>query len=475
MNRAIISFLIVGFLIPVIITGCSNDDYPGIHEFVAAFKNPSESFLGEEFEKEIEISFSQPAPESGFIKIGFTTELLYGEEKDFTTFPAVDDGFIEIPILKGTTTTSFQVFKQLEVLPGEEKSIEFEIHSVYVPEIQSFTQGNTTVLVSFSETASLGGTVTPDVGGPNQPNQVYFSLRTKKETKIRRDSWDLGFSSEGFHVKLNSSVFMFGGALEFENIDAVREADVAALKPKMNFLVEGSDAYVDHPDGNPNHYVVHFVSENDAENPVFLIKMGYEIGTETPEPGGVAVAGAERGWKKIRILRRGTDYLLQYADVDSPTHEEVQISKISEFNFTFFRMASAGVVPVEPEKPDWDLNFTTTIEIEDFPEGGMTAYGYSDYVQINNLGNVRAYRVSTETVSYENFSISEVDENLFSDDQRIIGSSWRNTLPPDRRVFTDIFYVVRDAEGNNYKLKFNALENENGIRGYPEFEYQLLK
>lgn len=460
----------------VLFSGCSDDDYPGIHEFVVAFQNPSESFSGDEAQKEIALSFSGSAPEDGFVEIRFNTDLIYGEDGDFSTTPGATDGTIQIPISKDDTTVSFEVHKFLEVLPGEEKNIEFEISSVSIPGVSAYSQGNTHILVSFSETASLGGTVNPEVGGPNQPNQVYFSLRTKTETKIRRDEWDLGFSSgEGFHVKLNSSLFMFAGALEFTDIDAVREADVVSLKPQMNFLVEGSDAYVDHPDGNPNHYVIHTVSENDANNPVFLLKMGNEIGTETPEPGGVAVAGAERGWKKIRILQRDGAYVLQYADVDSPDHEEITISKTPGFNFTFFRIQSQSVVPIEPEQFLWDLNFTVTTEIEDFPDGGMTAYGYSDYVQTNTLGGTAVYRVSTDEFSYDEFSINHLDENKFVLDQRIIGSSWRNTLPPNRQIVTNIFYVIRDAEENYYKLKFTAFENENGIRGYPEFEYKILK
>lgn len=471
--RLIASILFI-FLVFI---ACDKDEYPGINDFVVAFQNPSEQFLGEESVKEINIVFSQPAPETGQIIVQFTSEnLSYGEEGQFITEPHADGNLVQLPVQKGDTGASFKVFKQTEVLPGEIKEILFSVSSVQMPSLNAYTQGNTEMLLSFSQSASIGGTMNPDVGGPNEPNQVYVNLRSKLETKIRRDVWDFGFySGEAFHVRLNSSLYMFAAALESTDIDAIGEADVSGLKPNMNFLVEGSDQYVDHPDGDLNKLAIKPISAHDAENPVYLVKMGNEIGTDTPSPGGVAVAGADRGWKKIRILQRGNEYLLQYADVNSTTHTEVSIPKNPGFNFNFFSLSTESIVNVEPAQDEWDLNFTVAIEIEELPGAGNTAYGYSDYVATNKLGNVKAYRVYTSDIGYSNFGLADINEANFSEDPRTIGASWRNTLPPDRGIFTNIFYVIKDSDGNYYKLRFTALENQNGVRGYPEFEYKLLK
>ena len=85
--------------------------------------------------------------------------------------------------------------------------------------------------------------------------------------------------------------------------------------------------------------------------------------------------------------------------------------------------------------------------------------------------------VDTE-LSYENFTLVDVETSLFvENDRRTIGSSWRNgggpgTLPS---LKDNVFYIVNDTDGNLYKLKFLALTNENGERGYPEFVYSLLQ
>src|SRR5699024_10176180 len=296
---------------------CSSDDNTANNnEFVVAFKHSSENFLDDSTELTIELVYSSEAPENGNIDITYNTEnLTYGENNDFVTNPPAADGIISIPIIQGTSGTSFELTKLTEALPNEEKSITFSISNIDIANTEAYTQGNTTTQVFYNPTASLGGTLSPEIGGPNEPNQVYLSLSRKEETLVKRDTWDLGFySGNDFRVKLNSSIYMFVAALDQTDIDNVRETDVNHLKSGMDFLVEGSDIYVDNPNGDINGTAIQAISENEEENPVYLLKLGHKVGTETPSAGGVAVAGEERGYKKIRILRHGEDYILQYAD-----------------------------------------------------------------------------------------------------------------------------------------------------------------
>jgi hypothetical protein len=454
-----------------------DDDHWGTNEFVAAFKNPSESIPENNPEIEIQIVFSEKAANDGWVKIDFNGHnVSYGETADFITLPAAEEGVITVPIQKNTEQTVFTIKRLTEALPEDDKSVEFSIVNIEMPGKTTQIQGNKTVLVSFSETAALGGTISPEVGGPNEPNQVYLELRTKKETAIRRDTWDLGFySGDDFRVRLNGSLFMFAGKLSSTNIDEISSAEVQELKTKMGFLIEDSDQYVDDPSGIITGTAIEGISVNDIENHVYLLNLGNEIGTDTPEPGGVAIAGEERGYMKIRILRQGDDYILQYAEVEATTHQQVVISKTEGYNFTFFSLITENIVSVEPESNRWDLNFTVKTEVEELPGAGFTAYGYSDYVETNPLGNVKAYRVYTDEFSYDEFSVNNIDETKFTLDQRTIGASWRKVTPPDKYLYDNIFYIVKDSDGNYYKLKFTALENENGIRGYPEFKYDLLQ
>lgn len=473
-NFTIILFLISGLLF----YNCNDEDTLwGSGEFVAAFKNPSENISAQQDEIAIELVYSETAISDGWISLTYTSDgLVYGENADFTTTPVTEQGFIKIPVVKGSQSTSFSVKRLSEVLPNDDKSVIFSIVEIEMPGKTTQIQGNKTVLVSFSETASLGGTLSPEVGGPNQPNQVYLELRLKTETKIRRDAWDLGFySGEDFRVKLNSSLYMFAGRLSSTDIDNISSSEVADLKSKMGFLIEDSNYYVDDPSGVITGTVIDEISANDLENHVFLLNMGYTIGTDTVESGSVAIAGAERGYKKIRVLRQGDNYILQYANLNESGHHELVIPKTAGYNFTFLSIGTESIVSVEPEANRWDLNFTVKTEVEAFPSGGFTAYGYSDYVETNPLGGVKAYRVYTDEYSYEGFAVNHIDESKFNLDQRTIGASWRKVTPPNKYLYDNIFYIIKDADGNYYKLKFTAFENENGVRGYPQFKYDLLK
>ena len=91
------------------------------------------------------------------------------------------------------------------------------------------------------------------------------------------------------------------------------------------------------------------------------------------------------------------------------------------------------------------------------------------------------YTIDTEVetgLSYDSFTLEDVvDANFVYNDQRGIGSSWRNGGGPgvEPSLKDNVFYIVNDTDGNLYKLKFLALTNESGERGHPEFVYALLQ
>ncbi|CDF81089.1 heme-binding protein HmuY-like protein [Formosa agariphila KMM 3901] len=323
-----------------------------------------------------------------------------------------------------------------------------------------------------------GATVTPNLGGANEPNQVYVDLSTNTTTEIARDSWDLGFSSgTEFRVVLNGSIYMATAALSATDIDAVTEdnTEVLTLQEQVAVGTYAAEniAFVDAPNGDLSGTAIAEVTEDN--NNVYLLNLGFGLSNESAATGSVAVTGESRGWKKIKITKSGNDYVLQYADLNATTHQEITISKNSDYNFTFFSFNTETVVDVEPKKSEWDLNFTVfTNEIQ-----GYGSYGYTDFVANNLKADAKAYLINNEeaTLTYDTFTLDDVNSTLFENDQRNIGSSWRNGGGPSSlpSLKDSVFYIVQDANGNYYKLKFLALTNESGVRGYPEFVYSLLQ
>lgn len=334
------------------------------------------------------------------------------------------------------------------------------------------------------EIPTVGATLQPTVGGPNQPNQVYLDLSSKESKVVNRSTWDFGFSTGSeFRVILNGSLKMAAKKLETSDITLTQTIDAnvsvgAGESPASN-------GYVDNPTGvlagagAGIGTAIAEISATDADNKVYLVNLGFAVSTAKPAVGSVSVDGDARGWKKVRILRNGNGYKIQYADLTSATFTEKTISKDAAFNFSFFSLASGNTVSVEPEKTKWDLNFTTFTNY--LPGATEVTYGYSDFIVSNAKGGTQVYQVLVSAGgSYADFTKAKVVEANFTasvTDQRAIGSNWRSgggptTLPSIR---TDRFYVVKDAAGNYYKVKFLAMTNDAGERGNPTLEYAILQ
>jgi len=465
-NKYIKLYFIAISILTITFSSCSKDESLESDPFVVAFESLSKNLMDIENDETIVLVYSEIALENGSVIININPKnATYGI--DFITIPAASDNTITLPISTGEFENSI-VFKKLNTILDETTEIEFVVMSINYN--NSNIQGYSNFLINAS--ASLGGSFSPEVGGPNEGNQVFVDLSSQRSTLAKRDTWDLGFySGNNFRVTINGSIFMAAKSLTSNNIDAITEADVAGLQPQVavGTFNPTNAAYVDAPNGDILETAIAEISENDNENPVYLLNLGYEVGTDIPTPGSVAIAGDQRGWKKIRILRNNNNYILQYANLNDSAHEEIIISKSSVFSFNHFSFNTNTLVNVAPQKQKWDLCFTVFTNVL----SGAGSYGFSDFTVHNRNGGALAYKVNSSDFQYDDFGINNIIEPNFSRDITTIGSSWRSVF--DRIAYNDRFYIIKDPNGNNYKIKFLALTNDDGIRGYPEFEYKLLQ
>lgn len=328
----------------------------------------------------------------------------------------------------------------------------------------------------------LGTTIEPEVGGPAQPNQVWIDLSSHTETKNVRTDWDLGFSTgEEFRVILNNSILMAAAEIESNDIDAVNQSNFNSLINIIDITAGFPGEYIDNVAGDyfNNGTAIKEISANDADNKVYLLKMGYELYLGNDIPNNSAyTAGDSRGYKKVRILRNGNDgYKIQYADLNDTTHKEFIVTKDPEYHFTYFSFDLEDVVKIQPKKNNWDLCFTVFNNVIE----GHGTYIYADYIVSNHLSGVGIYQVDTDhatlTQDYNNFTINDVDESLFEyNDQRSLGGNWRSTVSGTSStpvVHGDRFFVLKDPDGIMYKIRFISMTKD-GQRGYPVFEFDPL-
>ncbi|MFH6949197.1 HmuY family protein [Flavobacterium sp. FlaQc-51] len=461
------------------LVSCSSDDNNTVEANAVTFAEASLNLTAAA--TPIELKFATPTAAAGTLTISFTeTAVVSGT--DFTTLPAATAKTVIVPFEKNVSSVSFTVNKLKEAIEGEVKNVVFTINS---SSINVVTGLNKSIQVNFNQTASLGNVLAATVGGPNQPNQLYLDLSSGTSKSVNRAAWDFGFSSgTDFRVIINGSVKMAVKKLETSDItlSQVIDADVTVGAG----TTAASNGYVDNPTGvlagagAGIGTAIAEISATDSENKVYLVNMGSLVGTAVPEKGSVIVDGESRGWKKVRILRSGTGYKIQYADLTSATFTEKVITKDAAYNFTFFSLASGNTVSVEPEKAKWDLNFTVFTNYLNMGAGEVS-YGYADFISTNSRAGAQVYQVLVAAGgSYTDFTKAKVVEDNFkvsATDQRIIGANWRNGGGPTSlpSIRTDRFYVIKDAAGNYYKLKFLTMLNEAGERGNVTLEYAILK
>ena len=499
-----------------IISSCSDDDGEDLIDFTVSFSSATVSLGETDAETEITLSFSRAATEAGTITVSYTGEnAAYGT--DFTTLPAGGNGTISVPVAVGDLSSTITFTKLQDPIEGTTKSVALSLNGY---DVQDWANGATTSsAVSFTPIAATGGVIDAEQGGSNQPNQVYIDLSSNTQTAVRRDAWEIAF-----HGGTENRVFFFFSLLvaaaeldgvtdmlsitEDSNLTAPLELNsfdqmfepitvtvntvgelVAGLPvsyPQYGNVAENL-VFTDNQEGTLEGTAFAEISTTAEQNNVYIVSLGSEIPTEPADVGSISTTGENRGFMKVRVLSDGNSYTVQYAALNETSNlSEVTIQKDDSYNLQAFSLIDGQVVNVEPEKGNWDLNFSGV-----FSYYGAASFGgpptiagvtFSDYVLHNTLGGVGLYQVTTKDAdgnatdapSYTNFSRADVVESeLVYNDRAIIGSGWRSVFGV-AAVRDDRYFVLKDADDNYYKLLFTAFTNDQGERGFPQFTYERL-
>lgn len=470
--KSVLSAIAIGGL--VIFSSCKED--PELPDNLAAFETDQLGISPEESELEIVVRLSREVTEAGELVLSVEENgLVYGTT--YTTDPVVVANLITIPVAAGSSQVSFTVSKVATVGYDGSESLVFAI--VEVPEALVIgIQAQLTL--SFGEILATAGQMEINGGGATYGNKVFIDLSRNRQTAIARTSWDLGFyTGDDFRVILNASNGMMAYALDKTDLTTVTNADTVLLRNRLSYdavfaAINTSpppawttEAYkwIDDPSGDLTKTVIASVSATASENKVYIINRG----------NGVGVPAPALGWKKIRVIRNVSGYTLQHADINSSTFSEIQITKNPTFEFNYVNF-NTGTVLVEPARTSWDIAWSHFGNLVNFG-AGLVPYYYPDIILQNRVGVETVRVLTTSEVTYENFSEANLETLVFGDQSQLrIGIDWRSSGGPSGgpALRTDRFYVIKDADGNYYKLKFTALTT-NGERGRPQITYALIK
>lgn len=321
---------------------------------------------------------------------------------------------------------------------------------------------------SDGSTMQLNGLIANEAGSA-AGNSVYVDFSANKQVSAARGSWDLGFyGGDEFRVIINHSVGATAKILDKTDLNQVTAADTVSLVASSELaLGQGDGAFnvLDPVEGNKAAYlsgtVIKEISATDANNKVYIVNRG-----------SAGITG-NRGWQKIRVIRNGNGYTLQYAKITETSFKTINVTKDNAYNFKYVSFVN-GVVNVEPSKSDWDIQWGLTT----YKYSSTIPYTFSDFIIINFLAGVQAAEVSTSTVAYADFKESNLSTVNFKSERDVIGAGWRTSpgISGVGSVKSNVFYVVKDGSGNVYKLKFNSyIETDGGTRGKPVVEFKLVK
>lgn len=413
---------------------------------------------------QIKLKLSRAVTQDVPVVLNLTTSgVEYGT--DFTSTPAAVSGVINTTIPSGSDQAVVTIAKVDGALFDGDEFLTLELYSSGSPVILG---ANRQITVNFSELVATSATATMNGGGVLYPNKVFVDLSANRQTVVNRNTWDLGFyTGAEFRVILNSSSAMMAKQINKNDLTQVTAADTVGFSTEVAFSqtmpVTTAMAYIDHPSGDLTRTAIAEIAANAGDNKVYIVNRGLAPGNPAPA----------RGWKKIRVIRNASGgYTLQHADIAATTFQEINIGKDATYFFKYISFET-GAVNVEPAANKWDIAWTYFSNSVNFG-GGEVPYLYQDIVLQNR--NVQVAEVLTSSVTFDAFGEANLAGLTLLSGQTAIGANWRSGGGPTSgpAVRTDRFYVLKDGDGNYYKLRFTAM-TQNGERGYPAYEVVLVK
>ncbi len=291
--------------------------------------------------------------------------------------------------------------------------------------------------------------------------QSYFNLAANELISSNdRNLWDLGFEcgDSSWHIVLNTSAFAMAANSGLTDFDQTIDTT-------------GFDWRFDKSNGNPDSTAIgewFSVSENDTvyTNQIYVINRGYDH------------VGNVRGLRKVAFTHvDSVSYTFRYSDMDGGNYNEVTIHKKEGVYFTMFSFADGGSqLDLEPRTDSWDLFFTQYTTLLYTNEG--EPYPYLVTGVLSNYGNITMGLDST--MAYDEIDRAFAQSLEYSGNRDFIGYDWKELIGDvnSGNVHYEIVegrnYLVKTSQGLYFKLRFINFYSEEGEKGFPSFQYDVL-
>lgn len=308
--------------------------------------------------------------------------------------------------------------------------------------------------------------------GKDYEYDMYFDMSSNSYKQNKRSEWDLRFESsdDGWGVFINTEAEI-----------VVHKLDLYHLSEPTNFdtnAIIASTGLIDKPSGLPE------------ESAMWEWKDSYKQGGGATQLHGIYVLEFKRRsmphkLKRMQIISVSdttfecifTDFYDAAGDSILYNNNRTIIKKDKNQNYTYFSFEGGvpHVVPnVEPNKDNWDFVFTRYIEF--FNLSGSYVLPYPVNGVKSNRNNVLVARDSL--TNFNDINASTIGNYTFSSRADAIGYDWKSHAYSGGGTYTvnsKITYIIKDTDGDYYKLRFLDFYNEKAEKGYPKFEFVRIK
>ena len=291
-----------------------------------------------------------------------------------------------------------------------------------------------------------GDIITQTIGiGQDYRNQIFYQLSTNSIISQNiKTEWDIAFESNvsGWRIFLNSSL---GGGV-YRVSDMQFESLTSIDNPIWNW---------DAPSGNKDSTAIGNYQNQDV---FFVIDRGYNI------------SGNPIGYIKLRVESvNELGYYIRYSSIDNSNDTSLFVSKDPNKLKTCFSFSQNNIIDIEPNINKWDLLFTQYLHVFSTPP--------TPYLVTGLLINDSTTKVALDSINtFENINLSMLSEYDFKDNRDYIGYDWKvyNFSSGNYSIINNKNYIIQDALGRHFKLRFIDYYNDIGEKGYPKFELQEL-
>jgi len=299
--------------------------------------------------------------------------------------------------------------------------------------------------------------------GNDYLNQVYVSLSKNRMTVVPTLQFDLAFetSPEGFAIYLNNSKYMFAAV---SNTGNFHYADSSGLvwRPDASHL---------HPDSTALGPWWRTHSTHSAASKVFFI-----------DRGRLNYSGNER-YRKFQVLYADSaNYRVKFASINDTGCVVMDIPKDRDYSLVYLSLSGSGsIVSQAPPSEEWDFVLTKYTHVYfDQPLTSPFRYYPVCGAIVNKWNGSTACMLEKDSTDYyfpyEQFTTEQLGNIAFSPDADVMGFDWKIYDFGTASYFMApyLFFVLRDARGDYYKLRFIDFYDSNGIKGTVSMEYQRL-